>query len=262
MQPRRDSTLKKPDIMLRLGLLYGELMLKSGAEVYRVEDSLRRMLVKVGAKEVESIVTPTGIYLSLRVDDQLHTAVRRVVRGSYDLNLVCELNTLSRTLADHSEADSTLATVISLANNPPPYSKQLQGIAVAVAGGGFTYLFGGTVLDVLAGAMGAMLVWVACAYLARINTNRFVIDFCGGAIAALSAGVLSIVLPVNMDPAVIGAIMTLVPGVLLTNAVRDALTGDLLSGAARMVEALFVSVAIAGGVGAALSIWLRIRGLI
>lgn len=255
-------TLKKSDIMLRLGLLYGELMLKSGAEIYRVEDSSRRLLVKVGAEEVESIVTPTGIYLSLRVDGHLYTAVRRVIRGSYDLNLVCELNTLSRTLATQTDADSTFATVISLANNPPPYSRRLQGLAATVAGGGFTYLFGGTILDVLAGAMGAMLVWLTCLYLAQLYTNRFVIDFCGGAIAALSAGLLSLVLPVNMDPAVIGAIMTLVPGVLLTNAVRDALTGDLLSGAARMVEALFVSVAIAGGVGAALSIWLSIRGLV
>ena len=143
-----------------------------------------------------------------------------------------------------------------------PYSKRLQGLAVTIAGGGFTYLFGGTVLDVFAGAMGAMLVWLTCLYLARLNTNRFVVDFCGGAIAALSAGLFSIALPVNMDPAVIGAIMTLVPGVLLTTAVRDAITGDLLSGAARMVEAVFVSVAIAGGVGAALSIWLRLRGLI
>ena len=254
--------MKKPDTMLRLGLLYGELMLKSGAEVYRVEDSLRRLLIKVCAEEVEAIVTPTGIYLSLRVDGTLHTAVRRVIRGSYDLNLVCELNDLSRSLDATADADSTFATVISLANNPPPYSTRLQGLAVTIAGGGFTFLFGGTLLDVLAGAIGALSVWLTCLYLARINANRFVIDFCGGAIAALSAGLLSLVLPVNMDPAVIGAIMTLVPGVLLTNAVRDALTGDLLSGAARMVEALFVSVAIAGGVGAALSIWLRLRGLV
>ena len=120
--------MKKPDIILKLGLLYGELMLKSGAEVYRVEDSLRRLLIKVGAEEVESIVTPTGIYLSLRVEGQFYTAVRRVIRGSYDLNLVCELNNLSRSLPAQTEADSTFATVISLANNPPPYSKDRKSV--------------------------------------------------------------------------------------------------------------------------------------
>lgn len=254
--------MKKPDTMLRLGLLFGEVMLRSGAEVYRVEDSLRRLLVKVGAEEVEAVVTPTGIYLSLRVLGHLHTAVKRVARGSYDLNLVCELNTLSRTVDSGSDAQSTLTTVLSLANNPPPYSKWTQGLAVMAAGGGFTHLFGGSMLDMLAGAFGAICVWLVGLYLAKNRTNRFVADFCGGAVAALSAALLSFLLPVNMDPAVIGAIMTLVPGVLLTNAVRDALTGDLLSGAARIVEALFVSVAVAGGVGAVLSVWLRVRGLL
>lgn len=254
--------MRNPDAMLRLGLLYGELMLKSGAEVYRVEDTLRRILTKVGANEVESIVTPTGIYLSLRVDSRLHTAVKRVGKGSFDLNLVCALNTLSRTTEPESEPESVLATVISLANNADGYSKLTQGLAVTVAGAGFTILFGGSPLDMVAGALGALLVWLGCLGLARRDVNRFVVDFCGGAIAALSAALFASFLPIGMDAAVIGAIMTLVPGVLLTNAVRDAISGDLLSGAARMVEALFVSVAIAGGVGAVLSLVIKLGGVL
>jgi len=237
-------------------------MLRSGAEVYRVEDSLRRLLTKVGATEVEAIVTPTGIYLSLRVDSHMHTAVRRVGKGSYNLSVVCELNNLSRTLPPDTGAESVLATVVSLANNSSGYSKLAQSSAVTIAGGGFTHLFGGSLLDMGAGAVGALIVWLVCAALSQRNVNRFVVDFCGGAVAALSAVLLSSILPVQLDPAVIGAIMTLVPGVLLTNAVRDAISGDLLSGAARMVEALFVSVAVAGGVGAALSIGLRLGSIL
>lgn len=248
------------DSILRLGLLTGELMLKSGAEVYRVEDTLRRLLLQVGANEVETIVTPTGIYLSIGLDGQIFSAVRRVTRGSADLNLVCSLNQFSRTITKDTSPDEALTTVLSLANNPPTYSKVVLSAAAGLAGACFALLFGGNLLESLAGGAGALLVFLACLGLSERNVNRFVADYTGGAVAALSAVLLSLVLPIRIEPAVIGAIMTLVPGVLLTNAVRDSISGDLLSGAARMVEALFVSVAVAGGVGTVLSLWARLGG--
>lgn len=58
-----------------------------------------------------------------------------------------------------------------------------------------------------------------------------------------------------MGRIVVGALLPLVPGVALTNAVRDFITGDLLSGILRMVEAILVSAALAGGVGLALALY-------
>lgn len=248
------------DSILRLGLTTGELMLKSGAEVYRVEDTLRRLLLQVGAQEVETIVTPTGIYLSISCGGQIHTAVRRVTRGSANLNLVCSLNQFSRTITKDTSPDEALITVLSLANKPPVYSQGVLVAAVGAAGACFASLFGGNLLESVAGGAGALLVYLACLMFGGRSVNRFVADYAGGAIAALSAVLLSLIIPIRVEPAVIGAIMTLVPGVLLTNAVRDSISGDLLSGAARMVEALFVSVAVAGGVGSVLSVWVRLGG--
>ena len=48
--------------------------------------------------------------------------------------------------------------------------------------------------------------------------------------------------------------MPLVPGVAITNAIRDIMAGDFLSGTARVVEAVLIAVAIASGVGPVLRI--------
>jgi uncharacterized membrane protein YjjP (DUF1212 family) len=48
---------------------------------------------------------------------------------------------------------------------------------------------------------------------------------------------------------IIGPLMTLVPGVSLTNGIRDLISGELLAGSAKIMEALFIAIALAFGVG-------------
>ena len=51
----------------------------------------------------------------------------------------------------------------------------------------------------------------------------------------------------SVDMVIIGNIMTLVPGVGLTNALRDLLVGDSVSGLLRLIEAILMAIAIAAG---------------
>ena len=46
--------------------------------------------------------------------------------------------------------------------------------------------------------------------------------------------------------------MTLVPGVAITNSMRDVIAGDLMAGMVRGLEALLVALALALGTGVAL----------
>ena len=59
-------------------------------------------------------------------------------------------------------------------------------------------------------------------------------------------------IPVHQDAIIIACIMPLVPGVAITNAIRDTLNGDYVSGAARAVEAFIKALSIALGVGVSL----------
>ena len=56
--------------------------------------------------------------------------------------------------------------------------------------------------------------------------------------------------------------MLLVPGLALTNSIRDLLEGQLVSGLTRAAEAFFVGLSAAIGTGSILHIYLRLGGLI
>jgi uncharacterized membrane protein YjjP (DUF1212 family) len=49
--------------------------------------------------------------------------------------------------------------------------------------------------------------------------------------------------------------MPLVPGVAITNSLRDAMNGDLIASTGRAMEALLSALAIAAGVALVLSLW-------
>ena len=57
-----------------------------------------------------------------------------------------------------------------------------------------------------------------------------------------------------VDNILIGSLMTLVPGVAITNALRDLFGGDLLSGMARTTEAILTAIALGGGIGIAIKL--------
>ena len=65
---------------------------------------------------------------------------------------------------------------------------------------------------------------------------------------------------INMDTVIISAIMPLVPGVAITNAIRDTLQGDYLSGGARVLEAFLKAASIALGVGIGMAIFGAVAG--
>ena len=254
--------MSRADTLLRLGLTAGELMLRGGAEVCRVEDTVKRILRAVGADEADVIATPTGIYLTLSLGGELASAVRRVAHTAYDLSLVCAVNQFSRRIDKTTSPQAALTTLEQIARQDEVYSPRVRAFAALLAGGSFTVLFGGTAVDSVVGGIGGLLVFLLIGKLSRLGVNRFAVDYCGGALGALHALLVSLVLPISLQPTVIGAILILVPGVLLTNAVRDSISGDLLSGAARMVEALFVAIAVAGGVGTVLSVWAVFGGVL
>ena len=60
--------------------------------------------------------------------------------------------------------------------------------------------------------------------------------------------------PVHYDKIIIGGIMPLVPGIPLTNSIRDFINSDYLSGSIRLIDALLTAFCIAVGVGIVITI--------
>ena len=53
---------KQKDILL-LAMRAGNIMMKSGAEIYRVEDTIERICKSCGIEDVDVFATPTGIFM-------------------------------------------------------------------------------------------------------------------------------------------------------------------------------------------------------
>lgn len=245
--------------LLELGLHAGKSLLESGAEVYRIEDTMDRMLRSAGAHAVESIVTPTGIFLSVHVGNSVGTRIGRIRRRATNLHRVSAINSLSRALQPgNCPPAEVLCKLVQIEQQTPAYPPLWQLLAATVGGTAFASLFGATGFDLPATALASCLVFLISSLLARPGLPRLLADFTGGATASLIALSLTRLVPtMHYDKVILGAIMSLVPGVLLTTAVRDMLNGDLLSGTARLGEALFIAAAIAAGAGAILGWWIR-----
>lgn len=245
--------------LLDLGLYAGTMLLESGAEVYRIEDTISRMLKATGASEVESLVTPTGIFLSVDCLGTTGTRIGRVHHRSTNLRRVSAINDLSRSLqAGNSPPNSVKLKLRQLEQDTLAYPLCWQLASATVGGTAFAGLFGAAGWDLPAAALASLSVFALVSMMTKINLPGLLADFAGGFLAGVIALSLTLLVPtMHYDRVILGAIMSLVPGVLLTTAVRDMLAGDLLSGTTRMSEALFIAAAIAAGVGSVLGWWIR-----
>lgn len=245
--------------LLDLGLYAGTMLLESGAEVYRIEDTISRMLRATGASEVESLVMPTGIFLSVDFAGTVGTRIGRVHHRSTNLRRVSAINGLSRSLQPgNSPPDFVMQELRQIAQDTPAYPMGWQLASATVGGTAFAGLFGARGFDLPAAALASLSVFAVVSIMTKAKLPRLLADFAGGFLAGVIALSLTLLAPtMHYDRVILGAIMSLVPGVLLTTAVRDMLAGDLLSGTTRMSEALFIAAAIAAGVGSVLGWWIR-----
>ena len=122
----------------------------------------------------------------------------------------------------------------------------------------FALLFGGNFLDFISTYLVSLAVLFTVSKISEFKMTFFINNLIGAFIASiLSIIAVSIGIGNNMDTIIIGSIMSLVPGVSITNALRDTISGDFISGLSRGMEAIFSALAIAFGVGIVLNIYYR-----
>lgn len=251
-----------PELIVKAALDIGAAMLKSGAETVRVEDTITRICRSYynGRLEVTSYLS--AIFVSMEVtgwrEDMncplIVTQHRRVSSVSNDLRKLEELNALSRYVCQYTpkpaEIDERLQAILSAA---PSMRKVILGYICATAG--FTVFFGGTLLDAVCCALISILLYFWDKHLKVRLNNELIHIFLLSFLTGLAACLLQLSpLPVHMDKIMIGAVMLLIPGVALTNSLRDLLTGDLVSGSLKLLNSILLAVAIAMGFALAMII--------
>lgn len=241
----------------------GKLLLESGAETYRVEETMTRICQAYGIEEADSFVLPTGVFLSVVQNGEVKTMVQRVKRRAVNLEMVDQINTLSREASRHELSFSEFQERLHHIQETDQLPSLYVLLAAAMTGAAFAYFFQGNYRDALVASICSVAVKYLVMKLEKYGVINFMSNCIGGAFATLIALLfMKLGLGDHLQIIISSSIMLLVPGVAITNAIRDSFAGDLVSGMAKGAEAIIIAVSIALGTGAVLSLWLSIGGLI
>lgn len=242
----QEDTLNPIDICL----LAGKIMLQSGAETYRVEDTMARIASSLGIAVSQSYVTPTGIIFQAGGAEA--AKLIRIEQRTTDLEKVAAVNSISRKLvARELTAEEANEQLIGINSSSHAYSVWIQIIAASVSSACFTIMFGGTWHDFLPALFSGGLGFTAVLSFHKMTNIKFFAEFSASLLIGLFSYLfIQLGLGKELDKIIIGSVMPLVPGLLITNAVRDLMAGHLVSGMSRGAEALLTAFAIGAGVAA------------
>ena len=239
-------------------------LLESGAEIYRVEETVMRIYAAYGAREGHIFAIPTLLILSLQDEDGKNlTTIRRLGNHGSDLARVNAYNELCRTVCRERPPFSQIHRELARIGRLPHYTPLQQIAAGGVVAFGFTFLFGGSAIDALCALAWGVLVKLILFLLEKYHANSFFTTIVASfAAAALALTGFWLGLGENLDKIIIGVLMNLVPGVVLTNVMRDMIAGDLVAGLTKLAQALITATGIALGTGVAISLGRVILGVV
>ena len=244
-----------PELIVKAALDIGAAMLKSGAETVRVEDTISRICRSYYQGHLDVTSYLSAIFVSMEVTNRdenfgsplIVSQHRRVISINNDLHRLEELNALSRYVCEYTpapeEIDARLQQILKV--SPSPRRIMLGYIFTAA---GFTVFFGGTLFDAVCCSIISVLVYFGGKHFKPRLNNELIQTFLLSFLAGLPACLLALTdLPINLDKIMIGNVMLLIPGLALTNSLRDLLTGDIVSGSLKLLNSLLLAVAIALG---------------
>jgi uncharacterized membrane protein YjjP (DUF1212 family) len=260
-----DLTLNK---VAELAIETACIVLESGGETHRVEEMMDKVCTGFGYSSSEGYVTLTGIFLSVKSPEgELVTLIKRIDTRSVDLDKISSISKLTHDLTKRKCKDKKNKNCdpmsfseyrkrldeIKTKKQYPGWVKYLCG---GVTPGFFCLLFGGSWLEFSIAFVMGIIVTLIIRYLNKLHLNTFLLNaFSAGFIVWFAKMAGMHIGYMNTGNIIIGGIMLLVPGLSMTNAIRDTMAGDLVAGNARTMEALFIAAAIATGAGSMLKLW-------
>lgn len=249
------------DKLLQIANRAGQILLECGAETYRVEETIVRICEAYNVENASSFVLPTGIFSSFFYEGKNYSLVMRVRKKGTDLDLIDSINNLSREVVSNPLPLDELEQKLNQIIERKSYDYKIMMLFGGIGAFGFAFFFQGTLMDALASFVVGAIIKGVTIYLDKTDVSSFINNIVGGFLTTL----LSIVFTkwgfgTSSDTIIISAIMLLVPGIAITNAIRDSIAGDLVSGLARIAEAILIAVSVALGTGIALGILMLLGG--
>lgn len=237
------------DTYLRLALDIGEDMLCCGAETNRVEDSIQRICQAFGAQRVDVLTITSSIVVTVyETDAPTVTQTRRILKTQTDLGRLERLNQLSRDICAHQLSYENIKERLNEIEASGQTNKHALLAAYVLIAGSFSMFFGGSVWDVLASSLIAVVLMEVNQAVSKAVKNRFLVVFCSAFLGGMLANLaVAVGFGESVDKISIGNIMLFIPGLAITNAIRDIFSEDTIAGLLRFVESCLLAMVIAFG---------------
>ena len=232
----------------------GDTMVDSGDPVTHVRDCLVRVARANGVSGAEVIVLPTALIITLPGMQDSRTEVASTGESKLRLDQVEAVFTVADAAVRGDIGPRTALIDLRAARTLPPsfgpavivagHAVIAVGLAVILAGG-WTDI---GVAAVLGAAVGGIKQWAAQR---RLAIQVFLPVSCAFLVGATVALLGRTELDLSVLPPILGALVTFIPGGLLTTAVIELATAQMISGASRFVygslQLVLLSLGIVGG---------------
>lgn len=233
-------------------VLAARILLEAGAEGTRTEDTMNYIANHFGFEKKNSFVTNTVINFILH--DQSYPRIYRIKQRNTNLIKISKVNSVSRKIVrDELTLDEAYEKLEEIYLKTKDHSILFKTFAGAIIALSFLYLQDGQVVDIfttlVAGALGICVTEA----ISRKQRAQFIPEFFGGITIALMSVIGHYFIPGGtLSTILISAVMPIVPGVLITNAIQDLFGGHMLMFTTKSLEALVTAFAIGAGVSAVL----------
>lgn len=222
----------------------GKMLHKFGTPAYRLETHLLNVAQFLGIGAAFAI-TPTVLTFVIWQpgEDSEYTHVARVMPGELDLGSLSRTDEIVDAVAENrmslQEATSRLNEIAAM---PNPYSRFATFLAFGAAGGAFAMLMRASWTDVMYATLLSLLVYgfVFWAEKSRRVTNML------EPLVALVSALVATALAAYLDPSlhvplvVLSAIIVFIPGLALTLGLAELASRHLVSGTARVMDAVML----------------------
>lgn len=227
----------------------GELLLTAGAEVARVEDTIRRMAQAYGFVRTDVLtITASMVVTAQTAEGEVLTQTRRILRRETDMRRIEAVNALSREVCRSPLPSEKLHARVEAIRSMPDGTKWRLPVAYLLIAGSFAVFFGGSWQDGIAAMLCSMVLYAIGRIGVRISLQPIVLTVISAAAMCLAALIMvKVGIGQELDYIIIGNIMLLIPGIALVTSLRDMIVGDTISGLLGACEALLRAIAIAVG---------------
>jgi len=237
-------------VELEIILKAGKILLSSGAEISRTEDTMNYIARAMNFKDLEAYVSNRGIFATAKKADGTEiTRIYNVPEVDINLSKIESVNALSRRITQKNITIEEIESELNQIDTMSDYSFFWRLVAYTLGASGFSYAIGSSITDsIIAGIIGLILGVYMCT-IKRILSSDVLITILGSILIALLGNLfIHFELGSNLSVILLGAMIDIVPGVPFVNAIREYSQNNYNTGITLMMGALLTCISMAVGV--------------